>query len=280
MSDSTLEKTSSRLLLQPTLRSLPPRTTHPRQLRPIPHYLPPVLPPSTTGLCSITTPVTPSDSSTSLFRLPLELREYIYTYLSFTEATWIGAPTLVADKRDVIPERDTMQQLATCIKTKLSIILVSSEVRDEFRTAVWRSFVNSDRQVDLRLYDFTSKPLSILASRSPTDLQKLLEKRKCRVDVRFTGAFKDYRTVDQRRLRVLFQSLIMNWVLFCHDAGLDAEYSFDDCKWEDSHMAGIAINFGMIEHRDVLRTDPNVMNMKVAVRKSLDAHFQRLGIQR
>jgi hypothetical protein len=271
-----LEKTSSHLLPQPTLQLLPPRMSHPRQFQPIPHYSSPVLPPSTIGSCSTTTPITPSDSPVSLFRLPRELRDYVYTYLSFTEATWIGTPTLVAGQRDVIVEKDTMKQPATFIRTNSSIILVSSEVRDEFRTAVWRSFVKSDRQVDLRLYDFASKPLVILASRFPLDLQKLLEKRKCRVDFRFTEALKQYRTMDQRRFRGIFQSSIVNWVLFFHDVGLKAEHSFDECRWEDAYLVEIAIKFGMIIHRNVLRTDPNVLQIKAAAHKSLQAHLERL----
>lgn len=226
---------------------------------------------------TITTPVSTSDSPISLFRLPRELREYIYTYVSFAEATWIGSLPLVGKQHDVIVEEDTIRQSATFIKTNSSIIAVSREVRDEFRTAVWRNYMKSDRQVDLRLYDFACKPLRTLASSSPLDLQGLLGERDCHVDVRSTEAFEHYRTtMDHRSLRALVQSLIMNWLLFCHDIGLEAEHSFDGCRWDDSHIVAGAIKSRRFRHHDVLRTDPNINEIKIAVRKSLNAHFIRL----
>lgn len=172
---------------------------------------------------TITTPDTPSDLSTSLFRLPLELRDYIHIDVSINEATWIGNTPITMGYKDVIIERPTMQKPATFIKTDSSIILASSEIRDEFRTAVWRDLMKSDRLVTLKLYDLTLTPLSdFFASCSPSELQKLQVKGKCHVHIHLTGVFW------QQHKSGSIRDVVQAWLSFCGRIGLDATYSFAD----------------------------------------------------
>jgi hypothetical protein len=198
---------------------------------------------------TIATPGIIADTSISLFRLPRELRDYIYTYVSFNEATWIGSPPLVAGQQDVIIEENTMQQPATSTKTHSSIIITSSEVRDEFRTAVWRSLITSDRQADLRLYDFTPAPISdFFASCSPSELQTLLVGGKCRVHIHLTGVLHTRHLTPQLRLKISLSDVIMAWVSFCLRIGLETTYSLHDrCDWDELMLAESGLQNEMVQ---------------------------------
>jgi hypothetical protein len=178
---------------------------------------------------TIITSDTPSDLSTSLFRLPLELRDYIYIDVFINEATWIGNTPITMGYKDVIIERPTMQKPATFIKTDSSIILASSEVRDEFRTAVWRDLMQSDRHVTLKLYDLTLTPLSdFFASCSPSELQKLQVKAKCHVHIHLTGVFWQQHKTPLDGGSGSIRDVVQAWLSLCDRIGLDATYSFAD----------------------------------------------------
>jgi hypothetical protein len=179
---------------------------------------------------TITSPLTTSDLSPSLSRLARELRDYVHIDLSLTEATWIGTPPNTTGKRNVVIEKPTMRQPATFVRTNSSIVLASSEVRDEFRTAVWRSLMESDREVDLRLYDFDPTPLRrFFDSCSPSELEKLRVKGKCHMHIHLTEAFQPVPRIPIMNLMPLIQDAIVAWVQFCRGRRLQAEqYSFDD----------------------------------------------------
>jgi hypothetical protein len=183
---------------------------------------------------AIITPGTASDLSPPLFRLPLELRDYIYIDASINEATWIGnTPIPTGYKEDVIVEKPAiMQTPATFIKTDSSIILASSEIRDEFRMGVWRDFMNSesDRHVALRLYDLLLTPLGdFFASCSPSELQKLQVKGKCHVHIHLTGVFwQQHKTPLDGGTDGAINDVLRAWLSFCDRIGLEATYSFAD----------------------------------------------------
>jgi hypothetical protein len=178
---------------------------------------------------TMTTPLTASDLPTAISRLPRELRDHIYTYVSINEATWIGNPPLTAGKRNVIIENPTMPQPATSIKTKSSIVLASSQTRDEFRTVAWRSLIKSDRKAHLRLYDFDPTPLRrFFATCSPSELEKMQVKGKCHVHIHLTGAFQPVPKVPIMNVMPYIQEAIVAWAQFCRGRRLQAEeYSFD-----------------------------------------------------
>jgi hypothetical protein len=178
---------------------------------------------------TMTTPLTASDLPTAISRLPRELRDHIYTYVSINEVTWIGNPPLTAGKRNVIIEKPTMQQPATSIKTNSSIVLASSQTRDEFRTAAWRSLIKSDRKAHLRLYDFDPTPLRrFFATCSPFELKKMQMKGKCHVHIHLTGAFQPVPKIPIMNLMPYIQEAIVAWAQFCRGRRLQAEeYSFD-----------------------------------------------------
>jgi hypothetical protein len=200
---------------------------------------------------AITTPGTPFDLSTSLSRLPLELRVYVYIDVSINEATWIGNTPITMGYKDVIIEKPTMPKPATFIKTSSSIMLASSEVRDEFRTAVWRDLLNSDRPVTLKLYDLILAPLSdFFASCSPSELQKLVAKGKRHVDIHLTGVFWQKHKKPEDGGSGSIHEVVMAWLSFCGRIGLDATYSYaDSSAWPAMTLVHVDLT-GEVSLRD------------------------------
>jgi hypothetical protein len=171
-----------------------------------------VLMPATT----ITTQVVISDSPHFLFRLPREIRDYIYAYLAPDEAFWIARPRVIGKQRNAVVERASMHKSAALIKCKHSLIFASRDTRDEFRCALWRDYVDSDRQVPLRVYDFDPKPVrDLFTGCSILELPKVLNKGRYRVSMYLTGDLRRFRKVAQLDPRSLIQTLIMRWVDFC-----------------------------------------------------------------
>ena len=200
----------------------------------------------TVPAATITTPAVISDSPCSLFPLPRELRDYVYGYLAPDEAFWIARPPVVGEQENAIVERASMHKSAALIKSKHSLIFVSRDTRDEFRVALWRAYVDDpDRQATLRVYDFDPKPIrDLFTGCSPLDLSKLLAKEIDHVNMYFTGDLQRYRDLGQLNLRGLIQTLMMRWVSFCDEKGLNPMYSFSSsrCAWTDMAVVDIAIS--------------------------------------
>jgi hypothetical protein len=222
---------------------------------------------------TITTPATAisSDSPFALHRLPRELQDRIHTYISLNVATWIGSPPLATKQQEiVIIERNTMIKMnkpATLIKTHSSIVLVSKVVRDDFRTAVLRTYIESNCQVEFLLYDFDSKPLrDFFAACSTLQLQKLQKKEKCLVQFHLTKDIRRFRTSPELCLRGLVQSLVMGWVSFCDEVGLDdVVYSFRKCDFFDGQVVDISISQRLEagpQGWDEVLTSPSFMHLE------------------
>lgn len=234
------------------------------------------------GLEPITTPTTAtaSDSFFPLHRLPRELQDRIHTYISFSAATWVGRPPLATEKQVVVIENTPMLQPATLIKTHSNIILVSKEVRDNFRNAVWRTYMESHRQVNFLLYDFDSKPLSdFFAGCSTLQLQKLQKKEKCLVNVHLTRDIRRYRKTPKRCLHGLVQSLVLGWVSFCDEVGLDdVEYSLKKCSFFDVQLVDIAVSQRVESSLQVwedLQTSPSFVHLEPAFTQTLGREMFR-----
>jgi hypothetical protein len=193
---------------------------------------------------TITTPVVTSDSPDLLFRLPRELRDFVYAYLAPDEAIWIARPPVVGKHVNAIVERDSMHKSAALIKSKHSLIFVSRDTRDEFRCALWRAYVDdSNRQVPLRVYDFDPKPISdLFTGCSPLDMSKLLEKEGYRVKMYLTGDLRRFREVPRLDPRSVIQTIIMRWIKFCDEIGFEPMYSFSKCTWLNMAVVDIAIS--------------------------------------
>jgi hypothetical protein len=189
---------------------------------------------------------TASDKPFPLHRLPRELQDHIHTYISFNAATWIGTPLLATKEKDIVAvvERNNMHKPATFIKTHSNIVLVSKQIRDDFRTAVLRTYMESHRQVEFLLYDFDSKPISeFFAACSTPELQKLQGKEKCLVQVHLTKDIRRFRKSPELCLCGPFQSLVMGWVSFCDEVGLeDVDYSFVKCSFFDVQLVDISVS--------------------------------------
>jgi hypothetical protein len=249
-----------------------------------------LMPPATT----ITTPAVIFDSPHFLFRLPREPRDYIYAYLAPDEAFWIARPPVIGKQKNAIVERASMHKSAALIKCKHSLIFASRDTRDEFRCALWRDYVDSDRQVPLRVYDFDPEPISdLFAGFSTLDLPKALKKRRYRVSMYLTGDLRRFRKVGQLDPRSLIQTLIMRWVDFCDENRLHPIYSFSKCAWIDMAVVDVAISQWDVdaspEDWDEFQTDPHFVRLERFFRKwfgrlplggALDQYHQNVLIER
>jgi hypothetical protein len=201
--------------------------------------------PNITITTAATATPTASDPFFPLHRLPRELQDRIHTYISFNASTWIGSPPLATEQQYVVViERDNMQKPATFIKTHSNIVLVSKQIRDDFRTAVLRTYMESHRQVEFLLYDFDPKPLrDFFTACSTLQLQTLQKKEKCLVQVHLTKDIRRFRTSPELCLCGLVQSLVMGWVSFCDEVGLDdVVYSFEKCYFFDVQVVDISVS--------------------------------------
>ena len=229
---------------------------------------------------TITTPVVISDSPDLLFRLPRELRDFVYAYLAPDEAIWIARPPVVGKQVNAIVERDSMHKSAALIKSKHSLIFVSRDTRDEFRSALWRAYVDDpDRQATLRVYDFDPKPIrDLFTGCSPLDLSKLLAKEIDHVNMYFTGDLQRYRDLGQLNLRGLIQTLMMRWVSFCDEKGLNPMYSFSSsrCAWTDMAVVDIAISQGTDERPKgwyAIRSNPHFQRLEAFFQVRFGRHL-------
>jgi hypothetical protein len=199
---------------------------------------------STSTIATAAAP-TASGSSFPLHRLPRELQDRIHTYISFDAATWFGSPPLATEQQDIVViEKINIYKPASFIKTHSNVVLVSKKIRDDFRTAVLRTYMESHRQVEFLLYDFDSKPLrEFFAACSTLQLQQLQKKEKCLVQVHLTKDIRRFRTSPELCLRGLVQSLVMGWVSFCDEVGLDdVVYSFEKCYFFDVQVVDISVS--------------------------------------
>jgi hypothetical protein len=127
-----------------------------------------------------------------LLRLPRELRDQIYDYLTPDVSFWIGRPPVVGKQKNAVVERSSMHKSAALIKSKHSLIFVCRDTRDEFRSALWRAYVDDpDRQAALRVYDFDPEPISdMFTGCTALELPEVLAKRRRqRVHMYLTGIF-------------------------------------------------------------------------------------------
>jgi hypothetical protein len=219
-----------------------------------------------------TPPVVISDSPHFLFRLPRELGDCIYAYLAPDEAFWIARPPVVGKKQNAVVEKASMHKSAALIKCKHSLIFASRDTRDEFRCALWRDYVDSDRQVPLRVYDFDPKPVrDLFHGCSTLDLPKVLQKGRYRVNMYLTGDLRRFRKVAQFDLRSLIKTLIMRWVEFCDENRLHPIYSFSKCTWIDMAVVDVAISQSDFEAGpedwDEIQTDPHFVRLVPFIRR-------------
>jgi hypothetical protein len=183
-------------------------------------------------------PSPPTISSATVFpffRLPPELRDEIYTYASTTQKVWIGRPPrLDHTPDDVIVEKNSTYKPTTLIRTRHSIVSVSHETRDEFRTAMWREYMTTTRKVRFRVYDFSLSPLKeLFTSCSASEVKKLQKRNKCRVQHHLTASFHEYRR--ENRLWELIQ-LFTAWLKFNVHTLWHAKQSIDKCDWYDTQL--------------------------------------------
>jgi hypothetical protein len=146
------------------------------------------------------------------------------------------------------------------------------QTRDEFRSALWRNYVYSDRQVPFRIYDFNPKPISALFNGcTALELPELLKKSRYGVNMYLTGDLRRFRRVSPLDPRGLIQTLIMRWVDFCDEIGLAPKYSFSNCTWRDMAMVDIAISQSNFEASpedwDEFQSDPHFLRLKFFFRK-------------
>jgi hypothetical protein len=96
---------------------------------------------------TITSPAVIFNSPFRLLDLPRELRDDIYTYLTPDETFWIGRPPVVGEEKNAVVESSSMHKSAALIKSKHTLIFACRATRDEFRSALWRAYVeDADRQ--------------------------------------------------------------------------------------------------------------------------------------
>jgi hypothetical protein len=225
-------------------------------------------------------PVVIFDPPFPLLRLPRELRDQIYAYLTPDEAFWIGRPPVVGEQKNAVVESDYMHKSAALVKSKHSLIFVCRDTRDEFRSALWRAYVDDpDRQAAFRVYDFDPKPISEIFNGCTTlELPKVLSKwRRQRVRMYLTGDLRRYRGLVQLDSRGLIQTLIMRWVAFCDGTGLDPMYSFSRCTWENMAVVDLAISQGNFEAGpedwDGFQTDPHFVRLVPFFRRQFGRLF-------
>lgn len=182
------------------------------------------------------------------FRLPRELRDEIYAYVSMTEDVWIGRPPRFAhDPDDVIIDQASIYKPTTLVRTKHSIISVCHKTRNEFRAAVWREYMTSARQVHLRVYNFAFGPLEeFFASCSESEVTKLQDEDKCHVHHHLTTMFQEYRRSHNAYWEIA--SLSDVWLKFFERASVDADQSIDKCDWHDIRLLRSALEHDWITH--------------------------------
>ena len=173
-----------------------------------------------------------------------------------------------------------MHKSAALIKSIHSLIFVSRDTRDEFRVALWRAYVDDpDRQATLRVYDFDPKPIrDLFTGCSPLDLSKLLAKEIDHVNMYFTGDLQRYRDLGQLNLRGLIQTLMMRWVSFCDEKGLNPMYSFSSsrCAWTDMAVVDIAISQGTDERPKgwyAIRSNPHFQRLEAFFQVRFGRHL-------
>lgn len=176
-------------------------------------------------------------SAFPFLKLPVEIRDQIYVYISLTEDTWIGSPPLPDHGKNVIVEQT---RPSTYVKTSHSIIILSREVRAEFRCAVWHNYMTTLRQIDIRVHDFVTRPLAFFfALCSPLEREKLNTPAKCRVRLHLTTNFQKYRLsrVADRKIAEALDA----YVAFCERVHLVVEHSLDRFEWYDLRLLRSAL---------------------------------------
>jgi hypothetical protein len=229
---------------------------------------------------SITPPAVIFNSTFRLLDLPRELRDDIYAYLTPDETFWIGRPPVVGEEKNAIVERYSMHKSAALIKSKHSLIFACRATRDEFRSALWRAYVeDADRQAALRVYDFDPKPIiDLFNGCTALELPKLLSKGgRLRVHMYLSGDLRRYRGLVQLDPRGLIQTLIMRWVSFCDEHGFVPNYSFSRCTWDDMAVVDLAICQGNVdagpEDWDEFQTVPHFVRLVPYFRRQFGRLF-------
>jgi hypothetical protein len=229
---------------------------------------------------TITSPAVIFNSPFRLLDLPRELRDDIYTYLTPDETFWIGRPPVVGEEKNAIVERSSMHKSAALIRSKHSLIFACRATRDEFRSALWRAYVeDADRQAALRVYDFDPKPIiDLFNGCTALELPKLLSKGgRLRVHMYLSGDLRRYRGLVQLDPRGLIQTLIMRWVSFCDEHGFVPNYSFSRCTWDDMAVVDLAICQGNVdagpEDWDEFQTVPHFVRLVPYFRRQFGRLF-------
>lgn len=177
----------------------------------------------------------PNHRSASVFpssKLPLEISDQIYVHVCLTDDTWIGGPPLPDRGKNVLVEQT---RPSTYVKTSHSIIILSREVRAEFRCAVWHNYMTTLRQIDIRVHDFITRPFAFFfALCSPLKREKLNMPAKCRVRLHLITNFQMYRLsrVADREIAEALDA----YVAFCERVHLVVEHSLDRFEWYDVRL--------------------------------------------
>lgn len=165
------------------------------------------------------------------FSLPPELRDQIYVYASVAEGidTWIGAPPLFEGQKDSIIEKINQ---STFVKTSSGIVALNHQARSEFRWAVWRDYMTTKRQIDVRVHDFMPASIkSFFTSCSSLQLERILKPNRCHVRIHLIRNFHKHRGVPRADESVM--QALKDWVVFCDGSHLVAEHSLDEFDWYD-----------------------------------------------
>jgi hypothetical protein len=135
----------------------------------------------------------------------------------------------------VVVEKRSLYKPVALVKTEHSIIGTCHEARDEFRAAVWRDYMTSNRRIHICVYDFAMGPIEeLFANCSASEVAKLQIRDNCRVYHYITGAFHKYRQSKNAYWEIV--DLLDAWLLFAKHVSLDAKQSIEECDWYDARL--------------------------------------------
>jgi hypothetical protein len=146
--------------------------------------------------------VAPSQSSdaaptASFFKLPIGIRQQIYSYVSLSETTWIG--------NDPAINQDSPQGVepgpSAFVKTTCSLALTCHQTATEYRDLVWWRWLHKlhpNDYIDFRVCDFAIKPVQLFLASCSHDEKAALTRTR-----------RDWHT--QLRVRLTLDRVFTRW---------------------------------------------------------------------